>query len=114
MFLAHCTHSHGIVVLELFSGAGTHSTLVSGVLINNLLYKGKHGRKHRVNISRLTVDNVELCKPSLLADMGVWTPQHTSALQARFPNKHFVVLASPPCQVGLSPHSEHHRRGSSL
>ena len=33
-----------------------------------------------------------------MADLGMWAPVHTAELLQRYPNKDFIVLASPPCQ----------------
>ena len=84
-------------MLELFAGCGSHSSVVAAVLSENLKYPGSQ----RVRVTRLTVDNDARLepRPGLVADLRVWRREHTAALLDVYPNKRFVVHASPPCQA---------------
>jgi hypothetical protein len=84
-------------VLELYAGCGSHSEVLAAVLRNNLTYPGGQ----RVRVTRLTVDNDPQLHPApgLVADLRVWRQNHTAALMDRYPNKRFVLHASPPCQA---------------
>jgi hypothetical protein len=85
--LAH-TRSPGLVVLELFAGAGTHSAIVCAVLKNNL---------PSANYYRVTVDCDEALNPDIVGDIGAWTSEHSAALRGRYPLCNFILHGSPPC-----------------
>ena len=45
---------------------------------------------------RVTVDNGPGLQPTIRGDLRAWGPEHTAALQTRFPARHWYVHGSPP------------------
>lgn len=82
--------SPGLVVVEVFAGTSSHSKLVRDHLAKHSVPK--------VNVSCISIDIDRKHVPDICGDMRAWGSTHTAALKARFPNRHFIVHGSPPCQ----------------
>ncbi len=91
------TPEKGVAVLELYSGSGAHGRLIATVLNEALVDK----QGHRPHITLLRVDRVMagVMNPEINADIMSATPSDIRKLKWLYPNKRWVVLASPPCET---------------
>ncbi len=95
----------GVVVLELYSGCGVHSCIVSGQLRENLWVPQRSGlistRKQiteKRTLAVVTQYSIDLCGDATLRlDARGLTQCSLALFRSRIPNKRVVLLASPPC-----------------
>lgn len=91
------TTEKGVVVLELYSGCGHHGDIISTVLKDTLC----DSDGHRPHITLLRVDNrvAGIGNPEIVADITTATSADMHKLRLIYPNKLWIVIASPPCEA---------------
>lgn len=91
------TTEKGIAVLELYSGCGHHGDIISTVLKETLC----DSDGHRPHVTLLRVDNkvAGIGNPEIGADITTATCADIQKLKLRYPNKRWIVIASPPCEA---------------
>ena len=91
------TMEKGIAVLELYSGCGHHGDIISTILKETLC----DSQGHRPHVTLLRVDNkvAGIGNPEIGADITTATCADIQKLKLRYPNKHWIVIASPPCEA---------------
>jgi site-specific DNA-cytosine methylase len=84
--------------LELFSGCGRHGEIVTNTLKHYLdPFAGLC--TPFVNLIRIDIKKKNNANPELVADLLHFNMDHVARLKKCYPNKCWVVLASPPCQT---------------
>ena len=84
--------------MELFSGCGSHGEIICNTLRNDL-HPLAGLCKPFVNLIRIDILKKDNGNPELVADLLHFKKEHVASLKKCYPNKCWVVLASPPCQT---------------
>eukprot|EP00798_Chlamydomonas_sp_ICE-L_P014924 gene14924-20977_t len=95
------TNETGYIILELFSGRGSHSLYLKEAMAHKLEHKTPEGRAFRPHVTVFRLDCVlrEPGNPELHCDILTASKELVQALKDKFPLKRWIILASPPCTV---------------
>ena len=115
----------GVVLLDIYSGSGTHGHICEATLRQHLMAEGKRGGWYRVNVARVSIDFDPPANaahpPTFRCNVFAFTRANIRLLKAKFPRKkvcpmryqhrpscmhmitsqsrsQWIILGSPPCQ----------------
>jgi site-specific DNA-cytosine methylase len=90
------TCEKGVAVLELYSGSGAHGHIIATVLKETLI--DKEGHRPHISLIRADIKQAAAGNPEINADIMSATSADIRRLKLMYPNKRWIVLASPPCE----------------
>ena len=81
----------GVVLLDIYSGSGSHGHICAATLRQHLMAQGKRGGWYQVNVARVSIDFDPPANaahaPTFRCNVFAFTRENIRLLKAKFPRK---------------------------